>query len=324
MFLGREEVVSGPFGKLGWLDRKSMIAKSTESLNKTNIRVASVLSRAGRLSGGQHQAVAVGRAVSWGTRVLLLDEPTAALGVEQQHRVGELIKQVAADNIAVLLISHNIPQVYEICGRVVVLFRGETVANLKTSEIEIDDVVGWIHGLGPSLHAKLHGGGSQHLRRTCHANRPWTRSATSARRSHERFMESIGQFWTFGVLVVLIVIFGTLAPDMYSKDAWLSTSEFAVEYLILAVGQTFVIITAGIDLSDGAILGFSAMVGAKLMEHMMGGGGGGTATVVLGIAAMLLTGAAVSVFNGVLITKIKLPPFIVTLGTLTAFTGATT
>ena len=157
MFLGREEVVSGPFGKLGWLDRKSMIAKSTASLNDTNIRVASVLSRAGRLSGGQRQAVAVGRAVSWGTRVLLLDEPTAALGVEQQHRVGELIKQVAANDIAVLLISHNIPQVYEICDRVVVLFRGETVANLKTSEIEIDDIVGWITGSALAAR-KLHGG----------------------------------------------------------------------------------------------------------------------------------------------------------------------
>jgi ABC-type sugar transport system ATPase subunit len=78
--------------------------------------------------------------------VLLLDEPTAALGVEQQQRVGELIKRVAANGIAVLLISHNLPQVYEICDRVVVLFHGETVANLRTSEIDIDDIVGWITG----------------------------------------------------------------------------------------------------------------------------------------------------------------------------------
>ena len=78
--------------------------------------------------------------------MLLLDEPTAALGVEQQQRVGELIKRVAANGIAVLLISHNLPQVYEICDRVVVLFHGETVANLVTSEIDIDDIVGWITG----------------------------------------------------------------------------------------------------------------------------------------------------------------------------------
>jgi ABC-type sugar transport system ATPase subunit len=76
----------------------------------------------------------------------LLDEPTAALGVEQQARVGQLIKEVAAKGIAVLLISHNLPQVYDVCDRVVVLFRGETVANLTTSEIEIDEIVGWITG----------------------------------------------------------------------------------------------------------------------------------------------------------------------------------
>ena len=139
----------------------------------------------------------------------------------------------------------------------------------------------------------------------------------------QRFMESIGQFWTFGVLVVLVLIFGAFAPDLYSKQAWLSTSEFAVEYLILAIGQTFVIVTAGIDLSDGALLGFSAMVSAKLMENMMGSGGGGTATVIIGILVMLGTEQRSESLNGLLITRVKLPPFIVTLGTLTAFTGAT-
>jgi len=146
MFLGREQVVGGPLGRIGWLDRKAMIAKTTDGLSQTNIRIASVLSRVGRLSGGQRQAVAVGRAVSWGSHVLLMDEPTAALGVEQQQRVGELIKRVASNGIAVLLISHNLPQVYDICDRVVVLFRGETVADLTTSEIDIDDIVGWITG----------------------------------------------------------------------------------------------------------------------------------------------------------------------------------
>jgi ribose transport system permease protein len=139
----------------------------------------------------------------------------------------------------------------------------------------------------------------------------------------QRFMEQIGQFWTFGVLVLLIVIFGIAAPSLFSKDAWLSTSEFAVEYLILAVGQTFVIVTGGIDLSDGATLGFSGMAGALLMEHMLTAGDSGALTVILGIAAMLAAGTAIGVINGVLITRIKLPPFIVTLGTLTAISGGT-
>lgn len=139
----------------------------------------------------------------------------------------------------------------------------------------------------------------------------------------QRFMEQIGQFWTFGVLLLLIAIFGIAAPDLFSKQAWLSIAGYAVEYLILAVGQTFVIITAGIDLSDGAALGFSGMAGALLMEHMINGNDSGALTVILGIAAMLAAGAAIGTLNGLLITRIKLPPFIVTLGTLTAITGGT-
>jgi simple sugar transport system ATP-binding protein len=152
MFLGREETVAGPLGKLGWLDRGKMSRKSAEDLKQTKIRIPSAASRVGRLSGGQRQAVAVGRAVAWGSRVVLMDEPTAALGVEQQEKVGELIGTVAESGTPVLLISHNLPQVYAICTRVVVLFHGQIVADLKPAEVEIDEIVGWI--TGSSLIAK--------------------------------------------------------------------------------------------------------------------------------------------------------------------------
>ncbi len=146
MFLGRERTVSGPLGWLGWLDRRAMSRRSAEDLEQTKIRIPSVASRVGRLSGGQRQAVAVGRAVAWGSRVVLMDEPTAALGVEQQQKVGELIGTVAAQGTPVLLISHNLPQVYAICTRVLVLFQGRIVADLKPAEVEIDEIVGWITG----------------------------------------------------------------------------------------------------------------------------------------------------------------------------------
>jgi simple sugar transport system ATP-binding protein len=146
MFLGREQVVAGPLGRIGWLDRKTMMERTAEDLDRTKIRIPSVTARVGRLSGGQRQAVAVGRAVAWGSRVVLMDEPTAALGVEQQARVAELIQTVASQQLGVLLISHNLPQVYAICHRVLVLFRGEIVANLRPSEVDIDDIVGWITG----------------------------------------------------------------------------------------------------------------------------------------------------------------------------------
>jgi ABC-type sugar transport system ATPase subunit len=152
MFLGREETVPGPLGRLGWLDRKKMTRKSAEDREQTKIRIPSAASRVGRLSGGQRQAVAVGRAVAWGSRVVLMDEPTAALGVEQQEKVGQLIGTVAESGTPVLLISHNLPQVYSICTRVAVLFHGQIVADLKPAEVEIDEIVGWI--TGSSLIAK--------------------------------------------------------------------------------------------------------------------------------------------------------------------------
>lgn len=139
----------------------------------------------------------------------------------------------------------------------------------------------------------------------------------------QRFMERIGPLWTLGVLVILVVSFGAAAPELYTKAAWLSTSNYAVEYLILAIGQTFVIVTSGIDLADGATLGFSAMAGSLLMEHLLAGHTSGGLTTLIGIVVILAAGAGIGLANGLIITRVKLPPFIVTLGTLTAITGAT-
>jgi simple sugar transport system ATP-binding protein len=146
IFLGREQTVKGPMRLFGWLDRRSMASAAEKDLERTRIRIGSVQSLAGRLSGGQRQAIAVGRAVAWGSKVILMDEPTAALGVEQQERVGELVASVAATGVPVLLISHNLPQVYRLCKRIVVLFQGEVVANLRRDESSVDDIVSWITG----------------------------------------------------------------------------------------------------------------------------------------------------------------------------------
>ncbi|SRR5579875_134922 len=146
IFLGREQTVKGPLRLVGWLDRKAMAASAEADLERTRIKIGSVGSPAGRLSGGQRQAIAVGRAVAWGSRVLLMDEPTAALGVEQQERVGELVSSVASQGVPVLLISHNLPQIHRLCDRVVVLFRGQVVANLRPAECHVDDIVSWITG----------------------------------------------------------------------------------------------------------------------------------------------------------------------------------
>jgi ABC-type sugar transport system ATPase subunit len=145
-FLGRTLRRKGLLGLLGWTDRQAMIEQATRDLAATKIRIASVQARCDALSGGQRQAIAVARAVTWGQRVLLMDEPTAALGVEEQHRVGELVRHASSSGVPVLLISHNLSQVHELADRIVVLFRGRAVATLDGAATSVEDMVRWITG----------------------------------------------------------------------------------------------------------------------------------------------------------------------------------
>lgn len=146
--------------------------------------------------------------------------------------------------------------------------------------------------------------------------------ADTAKRGPAAWAERIGGLWTLGVLIALIVAFGFVAHNFYSQANWLATSEYAVEYLMLALGETFVIVTAGIDLSVGATLGFSGMAGALLMADLLGSSSGSLPTTVVGIVVILAAGTVVGLVNGLLITKLHLTPFIVTLGILGMATGA--
>jgi len=120
----------------------------------------------------------------------------------------------------------------------------------------------------------------------------------------------------------MVLVFGALAPDLFTRASWLNTSQYAVEFLLLAIGQTFVIITGGIDLSDGAVLGLTGMVAGVTMQAMLNSHINSLFTTFVGFAVALLLGAFIGFLNGFLITRLKLPPFIVTLGTLTAVGAA--
>lgn len=146
IFLGREPTRHGPLRLLRWVDKKAMEREAEAALDRFGIRLGSLRKRAGQLSGGQRQAVAVARAVAWGSRVIFMDEPTAALGVEQQQHVLDMVRDVKAQGIPVVLISHNIDQVHAVCDRVVVLRRGTAVADLRTEEVDPQTIVMWITG----------------------------------------------------------------------------------------------------------------------------------------------------------------------------------
>ncbi|MFS0734467.1 ATP-binding cassette domain-containing protein [Microbacterium jepli] len=141
-FLGNEPTRSGFLGALGFLDRKRMAAECRAALDRLGIKtLKSVEVELASLSGGQRQSVAIARAVNWASSAVVMDEPTAALGVHQTQLVGDMIKSISARGIAVLLISHDMPAVLELADRILVMRHGRLVADLRAAEADIPQIV---------------------------------------------------------------------------------------------------------------------------------------------------------------------------------------
>jgi len=137
MFLGREQRSS-----LRRLDEAQMEKKARETLDRLSVTtLRSVRSTVAGLSGGQRQSVAVAKAVLWNSKVVILDEPTAALGVAQTRQVLDLVKRLGQQGLAVILISHNMHDVFEVADNITVLRLGQNVAEFKTKETTQRDVV---------------------------------------------------------------------------------------------------------------------------------------------------------------------------------------
>jgi simple sugar transport system ATP-binding protein len=146
MFLGREVLRPGPLGKLGFLDKASMRRRSEEAFRDLGVRIQDTTAPVANMSGGQRQGIAITRAVTWASKVIFMDEPTAALGVVQTRNVLELIRRVRDHGLAVVLISHNLPEVFEVADRIEVLRLGERVARLRPKEVSMEDVVSAMTG----------------------------------------------------------------------------------------------------------------------------------------------------------------------------------
>ncbi|MEV6280814.1 ATP-binding cassette domain-containing protein [Nocardia sp. NPDC051832] len=146
LFLGRELVRRGIAGKLGMLDKAAMRSQAVEHFQRLGVTLQRADVPIGSLSGGQRQSVAVARAVLWASKVVFMDEPTAALGVVQRERVLDVIRRVRDEGIAVVLISHNMPEVLAVADRIEVLRLGRRVARFTAAEATLEHLVAAMTG----------------------------------------------------------------------------------------------------------------------------------------------------------------------------------
>jgi ABC-type sugar transport system ATPase subunit len=147
LFLGRELVRGGVLAPLGFLRKREMATAARQAIAQLPARFPDLDAPIDTMSGGQRQVVAISKAAFWGRRLLLLDEPTAALGVQESAGVLEMVNHTAArGDMAILVIAHNLEHILSMCTRVLVLRRGSLVADLSVKETTAQDVVSFITG----------------------------------------------------------------------------------------------------------------------------------------------------------------------------------
>ena len=142
MFLGRE-----PLNRFGLLDRRRMIDETEKLVKELDVRIPSAHATIRDLSGGQRQGVAIARATHWASKLILLDEPTAALGVAETAKVEAIVQSLKQRNVGILIISHSLDQVFKLSDRICVLRRGKQIGVRETKKTDKNEIIAMITGL---------------------------------------------------------------------------------------------------------------------------------------------------------------------------------
>lgn len=145
IFLGREKLKKF-LGLIDVLDHGYMLDESKKVLKRLDIQIPSLKNKIRNLSGGQRQAVAISRSIYWQARLLIMDEPTAALGVAEQEKVLNLVKTLSSQGVSVIMISHQMRDVFSVASRLIVMRRAKKVAERETQKTTQEEIVGLIVG----------------------------------------------------------------------------------------------------------------------------------------------------------------------------------
>ena len=146
LFLGREITRMNWLGPFRLLDYRAMRSRTLDALEKTGVKIPNIRGSIERMSGGQRQCVAIARTATFHSRLTIMDEPTAALGVQETAQVENIVRTLKEEGEPLILISHNMRQVMDLVDRIIVFRRGRIVANLNRHETDGQDVVAYITG----------------------------------------------------------------------------------------------------------------------------------------------------------------------------------
>jgi len=146
LFLGREKTKFNWLGPFRILDYKAMREDTMAGLVKTGVKIPNIKNTIANMSGGQRQCVAIARTATFASKLTIMDEPTAALGVQETAQVENIIRTLKEQGESLILVSHNMRQVFDLVDRIIVFRRGRIVANLDVKETDGNDVVAYITG----------------------------------------------------------------------------------------------------------------------------------------------------------------------------------
>ncbi len=324
MFLGREKV-NGIV-----LDEPTMEQLAQDTLKRLSVRtVKSVRQVVASLSGGQRQTVAIAKSVLWNSRLVVLDEPTAALGVAQTAQVLELVRQLADNGLAVVLISHNMNDVFAVADSISTLYLGRTAAQVKASDVTYAQVVELITagrsgelGIQPATAATR----CRHERSArmtavetgAGSTAPVTESGGLGAHA-KAYVDKLrggdlGALPALSGLILLILIFGITQPDFFSKINIANLFQQGAAIIVIAMGLVFVLLLGDIDLSAGYAAGLCATIFTVLLTSHH---------VVWWVCVLTAIGVgiAIGLFNGIMVEKVGIPSFVVTLAMFLALQG---
>ncbi|HVZ14153.1 MAG TPA: ATP-binding cassette domain-containing protein, partial [Bauldia sp.] len=343
MVLGRERLHNGV------LDEDNMERAAAETLSALRVTtVRSVRQPVASLSGGQRQSVAVAKAVMWNSKLVILDEPTAALGVAQTKQVLQLVRRLADQGLAVIIISHNLNDIFAVADRFAILRLGKLVGVGTAAEFDPQAVVE-LMTLGRAIH---HSHPQPTAPSAAYSRNPLTEapveepspgpiagvSSSTPTRPAEPAAEAIhadestlrGYFRAAllrlragqsGVLPVILGVIFIAVVFQFENANFLSAGNLVnllvqgSVFMLIGMGAVFVLLLGEMDLSLGYVAGIGATVVTQLVQPDYAW------PWWLAIAAALLVTAVLGLFEGTLVTRFRLPSFIVTLAGLLGFQG---